>query len=154
MKKYTLCFLFDETLSYVLLVKKTKPDWQAGKLNAIGGKVEDGETFAECACREFREETGLNVRFTEQNLFAVIADERIEMHCFSQTTSLEHLMQFETTTDEQILMLFINEQTGWPPCVHNLPWLTQMALMSIGRAGVYRICHERPMAVREAEGVG
>lgn len=30
--------------NYVALIRKNKPDWQKGKLNGIGGKVEAGET--------------------------------------------------------------------------------------------------------------
>jgi len=54
---YTCGFLFwrDE----VLLVRKTRPDWQAGLLNGIGGKMERGEEPLPSMVREFREETGL-----------------------------------------------------------------------------------------------
>lgn len=42
----------------VLLIRKTKPDWQAGRLNGIGGKIEIGEAPGFAMAREFREETG------------------------------------------------------------------------------------------------
>src|SRR5690606_37644269 len=44
----------------VLLIRKNRPTWQAGKLNGIGGKIERGETPAEAMRREFREEAGLD----------------------------------------------------------------------------------------------
>jgi len=47
------------TDTHVLLVEKTKPDWQSGLWNAVGGKMEEGETPHECMVREFKEETGL-----------------------------------------------------------------------------------------------
>jgi 8-oxo-dGTP pyrophosphatase MutT (NUDIX family) len=44
----------------VLLVRKTRPVWQAGLLNAVGGKVEGHDLSIEAAmAREFEEETGL-----------------------------------------------------------------------------------------------
>ena len=43
----------------MLLVQKTKPEWQAGLLNGVGGKVEPDEVPLSCMIREFREETGL-----------------------------------------------------------------------------------------------
>ena len=43
----------------VLMIRKKRPDWQAGKLNLPGGHIEEGETPAEAAARELFEETGL-----------------------------------------------------------------------------------------------
>lgn len=40
----------------VLLLRKKRPAWQAGRLNGPGGHVEVGETFAEAMFREFVEE--------------------------------------------------------------------------------------------------
>lgn len=42
----------------IALVRKNKPAWQAGLLNGIGGKIEDGETPYMAMCREWKEETG------------------------------------------------------------------------------------------------
>lgn len=56
-KRYVVGFLFcrDE----VLLIEKARPTWQAGRLNGVGGHVEDGETYAQAMQREFLEETGI-----------------------------------------------------------------------------------------------
>lgn len=59
MKLYTLGFAFSPTLADVLLVRKTRPDWQFGKYNGIGGHMEPGEPALGCMVREFKEETGL-----------------------------------------------------------------------------------------------
>lgn len=59
MKKYTLGFIFNETLDKVLLINKLAPDWQVGKLNGLGGKVEEGEDGLTCIVREVKEESGL-----------------------------------------------------------------------------------------------
>ena len=40
------------------VIKKERPVWQAGLLNAIGGHVEKGEYPVEAMQREFLEETG------------------------------------------------------------------------------------------------
>lgn len=61
MKQYACGFLFSEDRKHVLLIRKNRPAWQAGKLNGIGGKLEPGETPADAMRREFREEAGLDV---------------------------------------------------------------------------------------------
>lgn len=53
--RYVVGFLFAGD-RWVLLLRKNRPAWQAGKLNGPGGKVEVGETFAEAMFREFVEE--------------------------------------------------------------------------------------------------
>ncbi len=52
---------FALTPTSVLLVRKTKPAQLAGKWNAVGGKVDPGETAAEAMEREFAEEIGVIV---------------------------------------------------------------------------------------------
>jgi 8-oxo-dGTP diphosphatase len=54
-----LGFRFNEA-GEVLLIRKAKPPWQAGKVNGIGGKVEPGETIHQAMAREFREETTID----------------------------------------------------------------------------------------------
>jgi 8-oxo-dGTP diphosphatase len=49
------CFSDNE---HVFLIKKAKPEWQKGKLNGVGGKVEAGESPIEAMHREWAEETG------------------------------------------------------------------------------------------------
>ena len=56
MKSYVLGFCFSSDHSKVVLIEKNRPDWQAGRLNGIGGHVEEGETPFEAMRREFREE--------------------------------------------------------------------------------------------------
>lgn len=61
MTEYVLGFCFDAKLVTVLLIRKTRPEWQASKLNGVGGKIKVGETPLQVMEREFREETGCDV---------------------------------------------------------------------------------------------
>ena len=59
--RYVCSFLFSPDRGRVLLIRKNRPAWQAGKLNGVGGKIEPGEAPHTAARREFREETGLDL---------------------------------------------------------------------------------------------
>ena len=61
MNRYACGFLFSPDRTRVLLIRKRRPAWQAGKLNGLGGKLEPGESPLEAMRREFREEAGLDV---------------------------------------------------------------------------------------------
>lgn len=59
MIRYTLGFVFDQSLTRVLLIHKLTPEWQKGMINGLGGKFEAGETAQECVAREILEEASL-----------------------------------------------------------------------------------------------
>ncbi len=61
MKKTTLCYIEKDGKYLMLHRTKKKNDENGGKWIGVGGKLEAGETPADCAIREIREETGLRV---------------------------------------------------------------------------------------------
>ena len=59
-RDYVLGLAFDERRKNIVLIEKQKPDWQKGKWNAIGGKIEPSDPTPRYAMeREFWEETGV-----------------------------------------------------------------------------------------------
>jgi 8-oxo-dGTP pyrophosphatase MutT (NUDIX family) len=58
-RPYVCGFLFNDSGSHVVMIRKDRPTWQAGKINGIGGKVEPAELLAEAMLREGREEAGV-----------------------------------------------------------------------------------------------
>lgn len=56
-RRYVLGFYL--TPQGVVLIRKSKPEWAKGKLNGIGGHIEEGETPLEAMVREFDEEAGI-----------------------------------------------------------------------------------------------
>lgn len=58
---YVCGFLFHPDREAVVLIEKQKPEWQKGKLNGVGGKMETWESPASAMAREFKEEAGAMV---------------------------------------------------------------------------------------------
>lgn len=67
----------------VLLIERQKPDWQEGKLNLVGGKINDDEDLIAAAEREFTEETGLFAMKKTTTKLGLIQGSWGRVHVFS-----------------------------------------------------------------------
>jgi len=56
-----LGFVFSPQHQYVLLIRKSRPAWQRGRYNGVGGKIKLGESPVDAMVRECEEETGLQI---------------------------------------------------------------------------------------------
>lgn len=56
-------YIFSNDMQKVVLIEKDKPDWQAGKWNGVGGKMNDvdGGFPSHTMSRECLEETGVSI---------------------------------------------------------------------------------------------
>ncbi len=86
---YCLGFVVDESGERVLLMEKRRPSWQAGRLNGIGGKVEDEETGVAAMVRECQEETGLEIPAESWENLGAISFEGGRVHVFVATGDVE-----------------------------------------------------------------
>ena len=77
---YVVGFLFYE--EKVVLIRKKRPAWQAGKLNGVGGHIEPGETPIEAMVREFKEETGFLTTKEEWTHIAIVRGNNYELNIF------------------------------------------------------------------------
>lgn len=121
---YVAGFLFrvsDSGTPQVALIEKKRPDWQAGKLNGIGGKIESGEMPIEAMRREFLEETGAVVAAWRQ--FACLN--------FSQGTVFFYTAiedrDIRSTTDEVVAWYALRDLPALP-LIPNLRWLIPLAM--------------------------
>lgn len=125
MTKYVAGFLFSPDLENVVLIEKQKPDWQKGKYNAIGGKIEKGETPEQAMIREFEEETSLSV--TGWKPLVDIEGEGYAVRFFYATSEKwEHHL---TTTDEEVFHIPVMDlHLVRHHLIENLNWLIPMAV--------------------------
>lgn len=133
MKKYVAGFLFSSEGTYVALVRKNQPKWQEGKLNGIGGKIEEGETPLQAMTREFKEEAGLEI--TDWKPFCVLKGNddsyvqngtQFEVHFFSCFD--DQVFDVKTMEKEDVRFYVTESVLGENKHVPNLKWLIPMAL--------------------------
>src|SRR5262245_36563234 len=87
----------------VLLIRKTKPEWQAGKLNGIGGKIEPTDLTAHRAmAREFKEETDLDSEAAAWTRFAILEFPEARVHCFTTRFVWSLFKRARSTTEEKL----------------------------------------------------
>ncbi len=124
---YVVGFMFRKGRGNVALIRKNRPEWQAGKLNGIGGHIEADETPTEAMCREFWEETGANscaehwekvctmYRSGEQGFLCHV------FRCFCDTD----LSELKSMTDEKVEVWPVHSLYG---ALSNVGWLLRMCL--------------------------
>lgn len=119
---YVLALLFTPDRGRVVLVRKTRPAWQAGKVNAPGGKVLPGETPAEATRREVREETGVDVE--EWTEILKWDDPIYRMHVMRAVDA--KAWDARTAEDQEV---FLSDVRALPEnVIDNIRWLIPLAL--------------------------
>lgn len=121
MIEYSVGFLHDD--NRIVLIRKNRPEWQAGLLNGVGGHIEPGESPYECMCREFQEETG--VLFTAWDKFATLVGDKAKIHVFAGNDNGGFIDRVKTTTDEEIVVTNLLNVDFYG--VPNLKWLIPLA---------------------------
>jgi len=121
-RAYVVGFMFSERLQTVLLIRKTKPAWQAGMLNGVGGKIEPDELPIDAMIREFEEETGLRYRSWLQFHRERFRNGTV-VHFFS-AASFE-IDKARSTTEEEIAIVPADRLPA--SVIYNLHYLVPMA---------------------------
>jgi 8-oxo-dGTP pyrophosphatase MutT (NUDIX family) len=126
--EYVLGFLFNDDDTGCVLIRKQKPEWQAGLFNGVGGKIKPGESLPTALVREFKEQAGVDTGdfIFGWRKFCILFGERFAVHCFAAHNS-DALATARTQTTETIaiascLRLHLCD------CVPNLRWLIPMAI--------------------------
>lgn len=121
--------MFDASRTRVALIRKSKPAWQAGKLNGIGGKIEAGEEAIAAMVREFREETSYETDDYMWSHFLRMGyneDGGWSVDFFAAIGDLERIQSPEDEPTEIIWLDTITPMRA--DMIENLPWLIPLAL--------------------------
>lgn len=119
---YVLALLFTPDGRRVVLMRKTRPAWQAGRVNALGGKVNPGERAADAARREVREEAGVDVAAWEEIL--TWDDPVYRMHVVRAFDAAAE--RARTAEDQEVFLADARHLPG--NVIDNLRWLVPLAL--------------------------
>jgi len=127
MQRYVAGFMFNPSMDHLALVRKKRPPWQEGRLNAIGGEIAEGEEPLEAMVREFQEETG--VFHTEWEPTVILHKENVfEVHFFRAFS--KRVYEVRTIEDEAIELHPLTHLNAGPSfrTIPNLSWLVPMQL--------------------------
>lgn len=123
--QYASCLLIDHDMKRALLIEKNRPDFQVGRLNIVGGHVEFGETWAQCAVREVGEEVGIeldpaNIRYYCK-LYNFLYRWVVHFH-----VAFCDIDSYEQKTDEKPVIIDLEKIPE--KCLFNLKWIIPLAL--------------------------
>lgn len=118
----------------VLLVRKNKPEWQAGLWNGIGGKIDKDEAPLSAMVREWKEEVGEETKPADWRQFCILsivsADARVYFFCRQQDDD-RILAEFSNKLNDvgELMMPWSMDSivTQNTKTVDNLRWILPMA---------------------------
>lgn len=126
LKKYCLGFFFSRECDRVVLIQKTHPKWQAGKLNGIGGHIEEGEEPIEAMIREFQEEAYLYVPIWHPSFRIINTNVGYDLHVFRAYGPIDSCRPM---TDEELIFADVMKLPD--NVILNLRWMIPMMLDSV-----------------------
>lgn len=136
--RYVAGFLFSVDMKRVALIRKTKPEWQSGKLNGIGGKVEAGEGPNEAMVREFREEAGASIEIWENTIILEGDGFRVFFYVsYAEDSILDGL---QSMTEEKIEI--IDVASIGHDVIPNLHWIIPLSMDDAIQKPIYIV--EKP----------
>lgn len=127
-KKYVLGFVMDKKKEKIVLIKKNRPDFQSGKLNGLGGKIEDGETPVEAIKREIMEESGIVIDYSDLNHIGLIQDNKDEFKVDVFHAEISDIEKAKTLTDEKVIVFSIEDALKQENLIDHVPQIISTIL--------------------------
>ncbi len=127
---YVVGLPFTAARDRMLVIRKARPAWQAGRFNGIGGKIEPGETPLQAMIREAGEEAALVVEWEH---VAILKGDDFRIDFF--TAFDDAVLGARSLTDEMVghvpVPLVASDMMQMLP---NLPLMVSLALDRSGIA--------------------
>lgn len=126
----------------VALIEKSRPDWQRGRLNGIGGHREGAmETPADAMAREFMEETGVSIEPPEWRKVGIMRCDNA-WRCTVFTVVDNRVRKVRTTTDERV-QLYSRKglEFSKDKLIENVPALIELCRMRADFTGMIPMFH-------------
>lgn len=135
-RKYVLGYVFESNGRNVICIVKEHPEFQKGKINGVGGKVEPGETPTQAMSREFKEEVGFVYDIDWKSALIVTSgpddgcDTNWKMEIFYAVNDdvfklIGHSL-YVNPTDEQVVVLNADYLRPIWPLMNNVQWHVSM----------------------------
>lgn len=127
-QNYVVGFAFSEDREEVVLIRKNRPAWQAGKLNGVGGKFEadkDADMVA-CMCREFSEETGVETVPDDWHYYTKVVGRDGDVYFYRMFD--DKALTAQTKSDEPVEITAVDFAHIRAEGLSNLVWLIGIAL--------------------------
>lgn len=124
MKQY-VCGFMKDSHGQIALVRKNKPTWQAGKLNGIGGGIEENEKPLYAMYREWKEETDTEVG--SWDFFAELRFDDCVVHFFKAEVTQLPVLPLVNDIGERIEVHNYATAVRFTDTIPNLKWLLPLA---------------------------
>lgn len=124
MHAYVVGLIFSPGRNSVVLIRKNRPEWQKGRLNGIGGKIETGEAPDQAMARECEEETGLIIPASQWESCVVMHSKDYICHFYH--TEYHALSEARNRTDE-LLSINLVSDIGKLWTVPSIRWIAPLA---------------------------
>lgn len=126
---YVCAIAFNKHQDQVVLMKKLHgPPCNLGCWNGPGGKVNSGETIPGAMCREFKEETGVQINEDSWREFARAWHEKSQARIHFMTATTDGILKCKTVEKEPILLAPIDQiRERGLLMAENLYWLIELA---------------------------
>lgn len=121
--EYVNGFLFSPDYKRIVLIRKNRPTFQIGKLNGIGGRIEQDEAPIDAMKREFIEEAGLDVE--NWHKFSIMEGNDWIVHMYVAIS--EDYTKTYSNTDEEIEIHYVFDLANLD-VIPNLKWLIPLSI--------------------------
>lgn len=127
--RYVCGFYFTGDGRKVALIRKAHPEWQAGRLNGVGGRIENGETPVQAMKREFEEEAGITTFAQDWHMKLIHTGPGHVVYFFRHDRDPRHegRLIFSHSQDEPVDVYHVSDLHALP-VIPNLRWIVPLCL--------------------------